>query len=377
METIDNYENGAFDIDLSEIWSAQVNAFHQGQSAKEDCDLLYNFLKPLYLKKGHKPFICVEDVEKDPSLESYYKNYHTRLTLRSGDLIDFFEHGNAFYDMDVDFVIKPGDLSHSEYSKLFAFKLNQYHSLSEHELRQFLAFQWRYNYGGDVSKFNDFLDFVLKHNQHLLNKIVQEGIKSWMSFLSLVVPNNNSSPQKNETQTVEIEEINPDKLATLSSEDNRGEAGIFSNELSQLPVAIPGEMTLEEITHYFSFLYQKDEVSGTSFLEKEEVDEIFKKGIEIPAQPVARKFTLNSSRRFPKMIVHSFIYWFYRCYNIKRKSDILRFFGSYITDYAQALDHNGLQNLLKNITGTKTPKNKKYKPQDYLPDSLAKRTPDK
>jgi hypothetical protein len=137
---------------------------------------------------------------------------------------------------------------------------------------------------------------------------------------------------------------------------------------------IRGNMSIEEIRHYFSFLYteiydKKKPELYRPFLTKAEVDQIFANGLIIPTDPSAIKFKLNADLRFPKKIVDFAIHQFFMHNSMtkKDKTDYVLFFAHFLDDYSNALlSEKSLKNVCSNITGERG-KRGGIKWENYLP----------
>ena len=174
-----------------------------------------------------------------------------------------------------------------------------------------------------------------------------------------------------------LEESEPEK-----QEVETPTAGKDENNLSEaLPVELETEETIqigykivegkfkkEEVQQYFSFLYKEKSKEGKTFLLENEVTEIFKHGLAIPPEPLAKKYKLNCSLKFPKNIVEYGIYTFYKEHTANHhKQDILKFFANYIEDFANALkSDNTMQTWSDNVVG-KMPVKMKFEISEYLP----------
>jgi hypothetical protein len=140
---------------------------------------------------------------------------------------------------------------------------------------------------------------------------------------------------------------------------------------------IDGKMSIDEIKHFFSFLYKEqfEKSSNNQFkpiLTKDEVDMIFSNGLVIPAKPLEKKVKLCIPPRFPKKIIDFAIHkFFYINSNSQRdKKDYVLFFSNYIEDYKSALNSKiALESLAKNITG-KSSTRIKIKWDKYIPERL-------
>jgi hypothetical protein len=118
-------------------------------------------------------------------------------------------------------------------------------------------------------------------------------------------------------------------------------------------------MSVEEIKHFFSFLYKEEYEKSSNYefrpiLTEVEVDMIFSNGLVIPAKPLENKVKLCIPPRFPKKVIDYAIYKFYNenSYSYRDKKDYILFFANYIEDYKNALNSKiALESLAKNITG--------------------------
>jgi hypothetical protein len=141
---------------------------------------------------------------------------------------------------------------------------------------------------------------------------------------------------------------------------------------------IEGKMSVEEIKHFFSFLYNEKFEKARSYefnpiLTKDEIDMIFSNGLVIPEKPLETKVKLCIPPRFPKKIIDNAIYKFFNLnsYSHRDKKDYILFFANYIENYENALkSKKALESLSKNITGEKSKEDKinweKYKPKSFI-----------
>lgn len=356
-------------IDIAEIWMKERDRYAKQQSDKQFYEDLYRELQPYYLLKGHKPFISQEMVQKDPSLHDYYKNYYKRLELRKDWLKDFFEEGCAFYDMNASCIIELADVDLTNYSKLFALQLRN-HNNSDYKVLYFLNFHFFKTFEQNLGKYKSFLGFITTNFDHLLLRPAKEVICWWL----LIISEFNDFQLENKvssfppiTYPILIEPVENDTMKP--EEDSDLEKLIYTpNE----PIPIEGALTLEEIKHYFSFLYKDKGEGEKPFLQKEEVEEMLNDGITIPVAPKKVKFHLNCTLRYPKDLVNYFIHRFIYFYNPGKKKMILQFLGHYIDAYEGALESKSYQNLSKNITGEEPKKNLHFELNDFLPERFRK-----
>jgi co-chaperonin GroES (HSP10) len=272
--------------------------------------------------------------------------------------MDFFKHGDAFFDMSRSCVISRSEVTNRDFSKLFGLHVAQQRIYSAPYTVAFLEYHLENNFLGKLSDFKEFLKQLIKTDYFLADINLKERIQTWLETTKDPIEEKqleeNKEPssaiiiQSNETNE-EFEEAefsimeNDDLLAT---ETNATKIGIGQKLGLVLPKVISGTMTEEEVTHYFSFLHEPTGEMDNSFLQKEEVEEMFQHGIVIPASPKARKFKLTLTDRFPRKIVDHFIHSFYVVYKPKgKKGAVLKFFGSYIEDYSAALDPSKIKNL--------------------------------
>lgn len=376
-----SFSHKRYELDVADIWSEEIESFKNGEQPKKYYDDLYHFLKTFYLKNGHKPFISAGEVQADPSKLAYYNNHFERLKVAEYYPVDFFEHGDAFYDMYQPCIISRTNVTKSEFIKLFALRLNQFKK-KQYEIGNFLEYQLASNFSDDITEFGSFLSSLIQQNKAWLHKDIMQFVNEW---INVIIGGGKSITDV----TIEEEydywnpffqrDVDDYERNTLTSDDKH-DADHFSENseavydqtlLASEDQVIPGDFSQEEIMHYFSFLHSIDPATNLSFLSEDEVKAIFKKGITIPAFPLKTKYTLNSNQRFPKKIVDYFIHQFYIHYNRNEKENILRFFGSYISNYAAALYPETMKNLKSNMTGEK-PASKKFRLENYLPARLQK-----
>ncbi len=161
-------------------------------------------------------------------------------------------------------------------------------------------------------------------NCYLLQGICEE-IKNWISGENLVI------------------------LKSTSIEDNSSEQVDFSIQNSPSQVKwmkelevlkgreIESKWDIDQIVHYFSFLYKEKSKNGLPFLKKEEVDKIFINGFRMPECDIDPLFKLNLSDKFPIKIIHFAIHQFNKKSGFRRrhKKEYLLFFASFIQDLSK------------------------------------------
>ena len=135
-------------------------------------------------------------------------------------------------------------------------------------------------------------------------------------------------------------------------------------------IDVMGFFTVEEIRKYFSFLYKELSALGKPYLNKEDVEEIFKNGFTIPEIPMEIKYKLNLNKKYTRSIVDFSIQQFYRYHSRthKDKKNYLRFFGSYLEDYWAALESESQLHLLASNFSNKKPKLNTINWESYLPE---------
>jgi len=366
-------------IDVAHLWENEIHSFDQKEGRLKYYEELYEYLKVFYLLKRHKPFISKEEGIDNPEKQHYYDNYIFRLANATGP-VDFFKYGDAFFDMAENCIISPSDVSLRDFRKLFALSITRLPIESTEQTIDFLNHHLEKSFSGNKDAFKVFLNNILNVESVILNPTTVDRVKTWMAIYS------STDISINEDNLL-LEAVNRSKELVDFSEKKKPDveqtlkvdaadffllpeaAEILSENpilQSTEPIKIKGELTDDQVRHYFSFLYFTDNQIDKSFLTKDEVEEIFKNGIEIPATPRSEKFELNVTPRFPKKIVDYFIYTFYVRYNPKAKVPILKFFGSYIKNYEKALDPLKITSVKSNLTGEK-PSSTKFNPADYLP----------
>lgn len=324
-----------------------------------DGNVIFDDLKNAVINSNIKPFLAKTQSAGD----SYYDKYK-RLDEEFNEktIPDFFSHEGDFYDLDVAFNFSRNNIEENIFQRLFVIKLMELGQVNG-MISDFLDFQLYDNYFGNKEEFGMFLLNILAKdgNSHLSSSIASE-IRQWI--------------QKNQLTDLEhiFSSIEDDQI--IDDDENRN-GEIESPFVNKKNFEFKGKMTIEEIRHYFSFLYREilDKRKPTEyrpFLTEDEVVQIFANGLVIPETPLEKKFKLNIEMRFPKKIVDYAIHKFFTLNSITQrdKADYFLFFGSYIEDYQEALNSKeSLTILCSNMTGKRSPRDK-IKWEDYFPSRL-------
>lgn len=370
-------------LDLAGIWTFEQERFRKGTVELSFLQDVRLSLIPFYIVKKQEPFISKAALYSDPSLKSYYDNYDYRLLQDDPVATDYFKYRDAFYDMNVACVINREEVIQELYAWLFVMKLRHLKE-GEDQLHYFLGFHFHETFGGDEKQYTDFLSSLQQYSDLLTPGAI--------SSLEVAAANLESLPLKEVYHEEHFERPSWDQSKGLDNEsfDSKGdtEDSLQKGEREENPEAIlneaveekvkaktaalltipnEGGWTKEEIDHYFSFLYHDRGDAEGSYLRREEVDNMLKGGIVIPALPLGKKFKLHYTPRYSKKLVNYFIYQFIKHYNGAAKKKILMFFGNYIEDYASALEVASLENLSKNITG-EPPRSLFSNLADYMPE---------
>ncbi|MHB1922451.1 MAG: hypothetical protein ACYCOO_09475 [Chitinophagaceae bacterium] len=323
-------------------------------------------MKRAFLSAELKPFLLAP---RDGERDDYYEQYlRLESTINTKFIPDFFSFKGDFYDLEQGCTVYEEFTELEVFSILFRVKLFEINAKNL-PITEFLNFQLFDNFLGDKDRFTGFLERLLVPNGNprlfppntfsLELWIKENGTDQGEKFYTF---NNEEGLFENDPTPEEEEIIN------LNQEEP--EEQISKEELQDYK--IKGHFTEEEINKFFSFLYEENSWDKKPFLPKEEVMDIFKNGLIIPANPPAKKYQLNCDPRYPKKIIDYAIYIFFIRHSLTKrdKADFLRFFGSYIEDYKKALGFGiELSNLASNITGQKSTRSKiswnKYLPERF------------
>jgi len=319
---------------------------------------IFSVLKQAVINSEIAPFLRKPITQKN---DGYYNKYiRLEEENKSNNIVpDFFNHEGDFYDMDRNLNFSRAYVNDEQFQVLFALKLMEV-DYSKNNLKDFIDFQLYDNYNGNKEDYGYFLHRLLaKDSIPYLLPSINDTIQQWIKVNKV-----NLGLYDNE-KVVEIEIVdNATKLFVDHWEMKKNQK-------------IEGKMTIEEIIHFFSFLY-KEEFEKTKnyefkpILTKEEVDMIFYNGLEIPAKPLGKKMKLCIPPRFPKKVIDYAIYKFFdlNSYSHRDKKDYVLFFANYIEEYKSALgSRKALESLAKNITGESSNKDD-IRWEEYIPKKM-------
>ena len=337
----------------------------------DDGKLLFKYLQEIFLSAEIKPFISYPPSEDN---ELYYEKYR-RLELENSEqdfiengIPDFFSHNKDFYDLNTTLNCNFEKVGNKIFSPFFLLKLLEIES-ENLSIDDFLNFQVYDNFYGDKDHLAGFLYHLLANTGNY--RLLPETTGNIYQWISKNVPENSTSPNyffNDLTITDNLLIADENDINDLSAEPES--LSTISDEKENTDFKIEGHFTNDEIKKYFSFLYLEKSCDKKPFLKEEEVNEIFKNGLVIPATPPSKKYKLNCDPRFPKKIIDHCIYIFFTKHsNSQRdKSQYFKFFGSYLEDYKPALEStDSLKKLMSNITGEKSNKIK-FNITNYLPE---------
>ena len=272
---------------------------------------------------------------------------------------DFFSYKGDFYDMDRNLNFSRSYVNDEQFQVLFGLKLIELDSLKAN-IKEFLDFQLYDNYYGNKEEYGYFLhSLTSKDSISYLLPSINDKIQEWIKV-----------------NNINLALIDKEDVVEIVSVDNTNNLIVDHWEIKKNQ-KIDGKMSIEEIKHFFSFLYKEEFEKSSNYefrpiLSKDEVDMIFSKGLLIPEKPLEKKVKLCMPPRFPKKIIDYAIYKFYNenSYSYRDKKDYILFFANYIEDYKNALNSKiALESLAKNITG-EISKNVKINWDKYIPKKL-------
>ncbi len=317
---------------------------------------IFTVLKQAVINSDVSPFLRKPvNSEKDGYYDKYVRLEEEKLSYNL--IPDFFSHEGSFYDMDRNLNFSRVYVNDDLFQELFSLKLLEL-DYSKINLLEFMDFQLYDNYNGKKEEFGYFLYKLLaKDSIFCLLPSINDKIHQWLKVnnISLIL-------------NVLDEELDLEKEDEITKP-------LIDHWEEKKNQKIVGKMSIDEIKHFFSFLYkEKIEKSGNydfqPILTKEEVDMIFSNGLVIPAKPLETKVKLCIPPRFPKKVIDYAIYKLFdlNSYSHRDKKDYLLFIANYIEDYKNALNSKkALEFLAKNITGDKSPRDKimwdKYTPK--------------
>ena len=394
---MENLHYTYYDIDAADIWEYECSCYVEGKGDKSRMKELYTYLQNFYLLAKHKPFI--EDGDESAYAEEYRERYRTR----NEDEVtwNFFVWDRKVYAMNRPCIVSLENHNRLAFQRLFILKLLQYWDGLLY-VEHFLKHQLRVNFKNKLDNFQKFVKVSLLQHPGVIDTILVGMIEEW--FLEMGKrksekasrPKSKRSKRENFDQDVKTDtvatgenqrDVNPENKyeeperekqeveKTSSGKDENNFTDALHVELETEETipndykVVEGKFTKEEVQHFFSFLYKEKSKEGKAFLLENEVIEIFKYGLAIPMEPPATKYKLKCSLTFPKSIVEYGIYTFYREHTSShRKQEILKFFASYIEDFANALkDDKAMQTWSDNVVG-KRPARSKFAIGEYLPE---------
>ena len=289
--------------------------------------------REILVNTGQEPFLT-----KYESENPYYKKYITLWNENDKELVpEFYFNSGDIYDLLVSKQIKKNEVAEIYFSIFFVIKIEELRKLNPEYLDEYFDFQLYDNFYGDLEYYLKYLEELpaIAPNFRQLPEIVE----SWVTKKS-----------NKETKTRDIKD---DWSEFLASKKN---------------YKIPGNLTEEQIKHFFTFLCEEKK-GENAYLKKEELDIIFENGFTIPTKPLEKKFKLNYNARRSKKVVDYAIHKFYQKNSKTQqdKSDYILFFAHFLEDYAAALNsRHELVQIQSNLTG-REPKRWTVKWDLYLP----------
>ena len=301
---------------------------------------IFSVLKQAVINSEVAPFLRKPITQEQ---DGYYDKYLRLEEENSSNNVvpDFFSYKGDFYDMDRNLNFSRSYVNDEQFQVLFGLKLIELDSLKAN-IKEFLNFQLYDNYYGNKEEYGHFLHrLTAKDSISYLLPSINNEIQQWIKV-----------------NKVRLALIDNEDYVDIDSVDNATNL-IVDHWEAKKKQKIEGKMNIDEIKHFFSFLYneQFEKSSNCEFkpiLTKEEVDMIFSNGLVIPAKPLESKVKLCIPPRFPKKVIDLAIYKFFNVnsYTFRDKKDYILFFANYIQDYESALNSKiALESLAKNITG--------------------------
>jgi len=328
-----------YHIELSSL-KEFANKLIENKVVPIDAQHLFSVLKQAVINSEVAPFLRKPITQEH---DGYYNKYlRLEEENNSNNVIpDFFSHKGDFYDMDRNLNFSRSYVNDEHFQVLFGLKLIELDSLKAN-IKGFLDFQLYDNYNGNKEEYGYFLHrLTAKDSISYLLPSINNEIQQWIKLnkISLALTYNEND--------VEIDSV-----------DNTTNLIVDHWEVKKNQ-KINGRMSVEEIKHFFSFLYKEEYEKSSNYefrpiLTEDEVDMIFSNGLVIPAKPLENKVKLCIPPRFPKKVIDYAIYKFYNenSYSYRDKKDYILFFANYIEDYKNALNSKiALESLAKNITG--------------------------
>jgi len=355
---MNNNQEIDFHIELSTLKDF-ANKLIENKLVPINAGHIFSVLKQAVINSDVNPFLRKPvDLVKKGYYDKYVRLEEENMSYYA--IPDFFSHEDDFYDMDRNLNFSRVYVNDDLFQELFSLKLLEL-DYSKINLLEFMNFQLYDNYNGKKEEFGYFLSRLLaKDSIFCLLPSINDKIQQWLKV-------NNISIILNDLD----EELAHEKEDDITKP-------IIDHWEEKKNQKIEGNMSIDEIKHFFSFLYkEKIEKSGNydfqPILTKEEVDMIFSNGLVIPEKPLEKKVKLCIPPRFPKKIIDLAIFKLFDLNSLSHrdKKDYLLFFANYIEDYKNALNSKkALESLAKNITGDKSPRDKiiwdNYIPERFL-----------
>lgn len=330
------------------------------------CEMITKCFKSIVRNAELKPFLrtCNESENQD----SYYQKYlHLEKRLSKDEIPDFFLEDGDFYDLEITHNVSMAKIAYKDFFILFNLNLSKLERESV-SIKSFLDFQLYDNFKGNKINFCHFLQQLLEIDSKFYHLLETSSIlEQWIQENNDFVEGGNLGKNFDNFSTsidsyIENIEENSEPIETFFNDDVK--------IIERKDFKIEGKFTDDEITNYFSFLYKEKSFDNKPFLSENAVNEIFKKGLTIPAMPIENKFKLNCDLRFPKTIIDYAIHLFYVKNKVQGINKIIyfKFFGSYIEDYKKVLESDKMAvHLVSNFSGEKSPRIK-FNIENYLPE---------
>lgn len=346
-------------LEISSLRNFINDQINLGNPFSFDAKDFYEILKRVVIDSEAKPFLTFP---KDESENNYYEKYRRQSQEEFDKLIpDFFEHEGEFYDLErIQYVYK--DFTRAEdFEKLFTIKLLGLKT-NENPIGEFLSFQQFDNFYGQKDSIDSFLYQLTENDSNCrLLKDLCQFLRDWI-----------------DNQHLEILMLSPKKSYNLEVEEsvieNVDSQEKWNHEIESLKgTTINCKWNLDQIRHFFSFLYMEKSENGEPYLKKEQVDQILKNGLQIPDKPMELLFKPNCSKRYPFKNITFAINFFYskssKKFNDKRAYYL--FFSMFIEGYSHNLIsqksyENFSRNTSKSLPGRTTLNLTQYLPPDLI-----------
>ena len=314
------------DIDTSDIWKYEFDDLQVTHNFAL-YDKLLTVIEPI-MSLRTKPFLEGK-TRTDNWAKKYYSNYPEKYKSRS---IDYFEFDGDYYEYNRECLVNLELNELKDFSFLFALKLRQYKdNLSA--VDNFLYYQVKVNFGGSLSKFLAFIKSMLIQFPDALGELFEKKINLW--------------------------EAGFDSSLLLDDKDE----WFWESDESWEPVDV--FLSDDDVKLFFAFLYQEINDKGRPYLQKKEVEQIFRFGFKVPPMPLKRKFKLNLTPKNRKSVIEQCFYRFFEEYgsNQKNKLPFLKFLAYTMQDFEKIQTPKQFDNWGKNFTSSKFKK-------DRLPFSI-------